>query len=179
MADNTTLTNLLAGIPEDPWADQPLVTTQNALAYRDKYADEVEGLQRLYDSQDPNRKPTDEEAYGAMARLAMAAIPGLAAVRGALLPEHLGEAVRRHIAQQRKVGNPMVNAATTPFLKPYLTASTPLARPAIQRWDDFGERGLSWWMRPLVPGSKPSHTEDAVRMLNHLDRVEPKAKTIY
>lgn len=169
MADE--LANALAGIPEDPWVKgQPFVTTANALAYRDPYAAEVAELQQqLRDAQ-------GREGQDALARLLMTAIAPMAALHRA--SGNLPKAISRHIAQERKEGNPFFGPLGLVGVGAY-GGGIPMAI------NELAATGNPWPAIMMGTGAlttgalSKNHFTSTARILEHLNRTEPKTKTVY
>lgn len=118
-----------------------------------------------------NRTAAEErEPYEALTRLLTTwGLPAAAVAHRALVGPtgNSWKAIERHIDLERRMkGNPLVNSATTPFLQAYLAA-----QPAV------GGSRLPGFGRPATP--LQAHADNTADILFHLNRIEPKTKTLY
>ena len=123
----------------------------------------------------------DREPYEALTRLLTTAMVPMAAAHNA--SGNLPKAISRHVKMEQGFGNPLVTPAQ-PFLWPYLTAMTPSMARAM-RGAELGPADVlpSFVGRTLdrvVPGELLApHLNATAQILNHLNRTEPKTKTLY
>lgn len=172
----------------------PELSTQDVLARMladqkpDPYADEVADLQRqLYASQ-------DQEAYGALSRLAMTLMGPAAFAHRAASTSNLPKAIGYHNRLEQKMGNELVNPLTKPFLSSILAMMAPSMARALRRdGDPFTNMvrpggGLpSLIGRTLDKSEKATtflepHITDTAHILNQLNQMSskaPKYKSIY
>ena len=171
------LANALAGddqLPEEYWRrfeEPPAVTTADALAYRDPYEQEVAEHQRnLLAAQ-------DREGYDALTRLVTTLLMPMAAAHRA--SGHLPKAISRHIAQERKEGNSLVGNPWLPLwlgntgVQQGLGAYELMAgQPGV----GLAGAGLNALVNAYL---SKNHIVSTHRILQHLNRTEPKTKTVY
>ncbi len=122
---------------------------------------------------------SDREPYEALTRLLTTwGMPVAAAAHRAISGSNLPKAISRHIAQEYKDGNESLTPFTSPFLAAYLMAKTPAAGRWGVAYNDALSRG-AYAEAASVPKPPGSHAYSTARMLEHLNRTEPKTWTLY
>ncbi len=165
----------------------------------DPGADEIYGTSDVSRIMHAQKAAKEREGQEAAARLVSTAIP-VAGVANRVASSNVARAVGYHNRLEQKMGNPMVNSGTLPFLVPYLALMAPSHARVMRgagvspgsmppsRWPGLADEAASFVgsIKDRPGGVKTEllapHIEDTANILNQLEQMSsraPKYKALY
>ncbi len=140
------------------------------------WADETAGTSDLSRIMHAQKTAKDREAQEALTRLFTTAAIPMAAAHSA--SGNLPKAIGRHVAQERKEGNPMMGPIGLPLGLGIYGGGAALGVHEALTGNPWGAAGL-FLNTAALAGLSKNHITSTARILEHLNRTEPKTHTLY